>query len=394
MGTLKIRYLETRTLADGAEAFYWKNRHARLAGLDGNEALGSDPVKAAARATELNALWDAVKAGKQPPEPPPATDTVGWLIREIRDSDTHKQHLTEIETSTANELNWAWDIILASPVAATPIAAVTGEGAELFHLKLRQSGKYSVDQAHRIMKWFKYLMGRAKWKGLLTASPLLGQKFERAPARHVYWDEEEVTAIVAKAIEMGRRSIGLASQAAFDTGQRELDVLSFLWRAPPNENKPGSFRYPTWDRGDILLRQRKTSAVVRVPALPELRQLIEKTPQDGIYMILSETTHRPYKIHNFGHLFREICDAAGIPEKRFADFRRSACLRLARAGCDVLTIGSVTGHSYETIEKILEVYLPRTTALARIAIEKVLEARARQKQAGEALPAEVQPAAT
>lgn len=385
MGTLKIRYLETRTLADGSEAYYWKNRHARDAGLE-NEALGNDPAVAATRATELNALWDAVRAGKQPSTAPAPTGTVGWLIREIRASDTHKQRNAEIDPTTVAETDWAWDIILKSPISSTLLTAVNGEGAELFHLKLRQSGKYNVDQAHRIMKWFKYLMGRAKWKGLLPASPLLGQKFERAPARHVYWDEEEVTAIVAKATEMGRRSIGLASQAAFDTGQREMDVLSFLWKPPANELQPGTFRFPTWDRGDILLKQRKTGAVVRVPALPELRKLIELTPQDGIYMILSETTRRPYKIHNFGHLFREICDAAGIPEKRFADFRRSACLRLARAGCDVLTIGSVTGHSYETIEKILEVYLPRTTALARIAIEKVLEARARQKQAGLSAP--------
>lgn len=385
MGTLKIRYLETRILADGSVAYYWKNRHARGAGLDGNEALGSDPMKAATRATELNALWDAVKAGKQPPEPIEAEGTVGWLIREIRKSDAHQERAAQIDPTTVRETDWAWDIILNSPIAKLALTAVTGELAEAFHRALRKNDRYNVDQAHRIMKWFKYLMSRAQWKGHVAVSPTKGQKFERAPSRQIFWEEDEVKAIVAKAIERGRRSIGLASQAAFDTGQREGDVLQFLWRAPENELKPGTFRFPTWDRGDILLKQSKTGAVVRVPALPELRQLIELTPQNGIFMILSETTLRPYKMHNFAHLFRECCDAAGIVEKRFADFRRSAVMRLALAGCDVPLIGSVTGHSYETIEKILEVYLPRTTALARMAIEKVLEARARQKQA--ALPA-------
>jgi hypothetical protein len=38
-------------------------------------------------------------------------------------------------------------------------------------------------------------------------------------------------------------------------------------------------------------------------------------------------------------------------------------------------IASVTGHSYKRCEEILETYLPRTTELARLAIEQVLQAR-------------------
>jgi len=40
-------------------------------------------------------------------------------------------------------------------------------------------------------------------------------------------------------------------------------------------------------------------------------------------------------------------------------------------------IASITGHSYARCEEILEVYLPRSTELARLAIEHVLQARAK-----------------
>jgi hypothetical protein len=40
-------------------------------------------------------------------------------------------------------------------------------------------------------------------------------------------------------------------------------------------------------------------------------------------------------------------------------------------------IASITGHSCKHREEILEVYLPRSTELARLAIERVLQARSK-----------------
>jgi hypothetical protein len=47
------------------------------------------------------------------------------------------------------------------------------------------------------------------------------------------------------------------------------------------------------------------------------------------------------------------------------------------AGRTIPMIASITGHSYARCEEILEVYLPRSTDLARLAIEHVLQARAK-----------------
>jgi hypothetical protein len=52
---------------------------------------------------------------------------------------------------------------------------------------------------------------------------------------------------------------------------------------------------------------------------------------------------------------------------------------LAEAGCTELEIASITGHSYAQVHRILEVYLPRTRALADAAIMK-LERHTRRLQ--------------
>ncbi len=88
-------------------------------------------------------------------------------------------------------------------------------------------------------------------------------------------------------------------------------------------------------------------------------------------------TRRPYQQFNFVHRVAEVIDRAGLAGKRYGDLRRSAVVRLAMAGCTIPMIASITGHSYSRCEEILEVYLPRSTELARIAIERVLTARAK-----------------
>jgi hypothetical protein len=55
LGEIKIRYLETRRLADGSTAYYYHPpKPARNAGIALPEVLGKDPVAAAAKAEEQN----------------------------------------------------------------------------------------------------------------------------------------------------------------------------------------------------------------------------------------------------------------------------------------------------------------------------------------------------
>ena len=67
-------------------------------------------------------------------------------------------------------------------------------------------------------------------------------------------------------------------------------------------------------------------------------------------------------------MFKEIFDDAGIEGLQPRDLRRTACVRLAEAGCNDIQIAAISGHSIERTRNILEVYVPRTKVMATAAI--------------------------
>lgn len=80
----------------------------------------------------------------------------------------------------------------------------------------------------------------------------------------------------------------------------------------------------------------------------------------------------------FNEHFRRIAERAGI-DAQARDLRRTAMLRMAEAGATVPQIASVSGHSIDATQRILETYLPRNRALAEIAITALAEYKQRPK---------------
>lgn len=377
MGRLKVRYLETRKLKNGIVGYVWNNRHAAKSGLV-REWLGTDLAAAIARAESLNALWDEIRT-KSDTKPGPRPGTVQWMVDFIERGIDHLEKPKKLQ----KEIGLAFRYLEKSPLASRPIADITGSDIKLFHKKVMDAR--GVAYAQRIMKWLRFLLNEAVWEKKIASSPMEGMRVRRPAARQVVWFEDEVAAVIAQAERDGRPSLGLAFRLAYDLGQRQGDVLAMTREQYVN--------------GEMLVRQGKTGAVVRVPAMPELVRalaaadarlpcLLAETSgaaADAVHpatraplrWVLSETTRQPYKQFNFIHLAADLIEAAGFKGKTFQDLRRSAVYRLALAGCTIPMISSITGHSYSRCEQILEVYLPRTTEMARLAVERVLAARGR-----------------
>ena len=359
MASLKVRYLETRRLKDGTITYVWNNRHARKAGLE-SEVLGPDKAAAITRAEELNALWDQVRT-KSDAKPGPAKGTVAWMAAEIERSDEHR----EKPAKTQKEIEAAFEYLRGTPLGKFRMAELTGKDVRQFHRKVND-GK-GVAFAQRIMKWLRFLLNEAVRDRQINASPMHRMRIERPPPRQEYWTQEEVEVWIAHCAAEGRPSIALAVRIAYDLGQRQGDVLRF--------------QRSRYEEGEAIVQQGKTSAIVRIPALPELRAALDAAPKTSTYFVVSEETRRPYKQDNFKHLCTKLIRGAGFTGKTFQDLRRSAVVRLAMAGCTIPEIASITGHSLARVEQILQTYLPRTTGLARQAIERVLEQRRRMAEA-------------
>ncbi|MDF3073003.1 MAG: putative phage integrase family protein [Alphaproteobacteria bacterium] len=115
-----------------------------------------------------------------------------------------------------------------------------------------------------------------------------------------------------------------------------------------------------------------------MPAVVDLLEELAQTPRAAATIVISEATGLPYREDHFRHQFARLRRLAGLPnETQFRDLRRTAVVRLAEAGCTVPEISAISGHTIERTAQILEVYLPRTGAVAANAIAKLEEYRNR-----------------
>lgn len=358
MMQLDVRYLEKRTV-HGKPGFVWYNRHAKRFGMKATW-LGFDPVTAAQRADELNRRYDAARKGQNTF----ARGSLGWMLREIENSDEHKDRPDKVR----NEVENAFKRLRDTPLITEQMKDITGKHCKVLAKKLAPA--LGVSKTHRTMKWMRYAFSQAKEAGEIAMNPLEGVRIKKPSARQVVLWDDEVEDLIAYFRLQDRFSLALATRFAFDTSQRSDDLITLSWTR--------------WNNGDMRVKQAKTGATVLVPALPELRAMVAEIDRDKVsstQIIINEATGRPYTDSNFSHLVNDACRTLGFKDpdtgqnKVFRDLRRSAVVRLALAGCTIPMISAITGHSYAHCEQILETYLPRTTEMARLAIQRLLDSR-------------------
>ena len=74
---------------------------------------------------------------------------------------------------------------------------------------------------------------------------------------------------------------------------------------------------------------------------------------------------------SFSSVFVRARDSAGIVDRTFHDLRRTAVTEMFIAGCSVGEIATITGHSLNTVQQILDKhYFHRDLALAESAMRK------------------------
>lgn len=170
----------------------------------------------------------------------------------------------------------------------------------------------------------------------------------------------------------------------------------YAWKGGPRlEGKPGSPQFhssyctataartlvPPDQLVSVLEQYRRSSEfLVRIPVgqvlqedLINLRQ--GRAAKNENYLsepILLNSNGQPWTESGFRASWRKACIAAGITDLTFHDLRGTAVTRLARAGCTVPEIATITGHSLRDVGAILDGhYLHRDEALAKNAIRKL-----------------------
>lgn len=229
-----------------------------------------------------------------------------------------------------------------------------------------------------------------RWR--LPRNPRLEMSFEAPGGRVVLVTIEEFQALVAAADAMGRPSIGDAMYLGLFTGQRQTDRLN-MRNASTVEGRHAFRQSKTKQLVDIKeapqLTARLIQARARVAAIKLRLGLKDMPPQ----IVINEENGQPYASKTYGNWFAKVRDLAiaGSAElglapcpslafvneagdqdyKHDQDLRDTCVMLLDRAGCDLLTICDITGHSYASAQTIVKHYRARNAARADTGIDRL-----------------------
>ena len=250
-----------------------------------------------------------------------------------------------------------------------PIAALNEPGVRQEFLNWREnvarsSGKREADYR---LSAISALLTWAVDRGKIAANHLRGfRRLYHVDRSEIIWLPEHIKAFMKVApVDMQRALI-----LALHTGQREGDLLRLPWSA--------------YDGTTIRLRQGKSrrgqrqGRLVEVRCTSALRQMLDGMERVSP-LILTTKTGRAFKKRHFLQCWSRAMAKARLDSVRFPnmdapaklhfhDLRGTTVTLLSESGSTPQQIATITGHTLQTVNQILERYLARTEGLAEQAI--------------------------
>jgi hypothetical protein len=207
---------------------------------------------------------------------------------------------------------------------------------------------------------------RLEW---IEKNPAANIKMAAPRSRVTIWEPADVEFYAFAAAALGQPGLAALLLTEWEIGQRLTDVRLFRWT---NDWKAGK-KAPEYDAAQGVFRfwQDKTDAYVTIPISARLRAVLRACESDdSFYLFRDAATGRPFPEQRLGHLFADLCERAIVAAPETARklqvraLRHSCVVQMARAGCTVPEIASITGHKIGSVEQILSTYLPRDNEVA------------------------------
>lgn len=217
-------------------------------------------------------------------------------------------------------------------------------------------------QKFHVRKVLRLVMAEAVKEGWRVDNPVDAIKVSMPKSSVEIWEQEDVDAHMWAAVMGGQPWVAAAILTEWEIGQRLTDLILFR-RGAEYMAQEGVFRF--W--------QSKTNSWLTIPVSGRLRGILAACEVEGsMYLFHDGGTGRPFRdVDRLSHVFEEIRERVqGRRHLVFRALRHSCVVQLARAGCTVPEIASITGHSISSVEKILSVYLPRDNKVAWNAQQK------------------------
>ncbi|MBS7545654.1 tyrosine-type recombinase/integrase [Ancylobacter oerskovii] len=330
-----------------------------------------------------------------PPLRRPDVYTIGQLMQEWQDPTKNpkwgseeiikgKRRIKPLAASTKvfyRHMTRVVEIFDEGRIWAAPTTELTARAARGIYERLCEDRGVA-------MSWGAMAALSAAWtwgaaKGKVGPSPMSKLGIEKPSARLRVGSVEEMRTLIAAADALGLPEIGDAIVMGLLTGQRQSDRLLLI----DGRDLDGRLRF----------LQKKTGAVVLVPASPQLVERLKGARQRRAAstiqhpeLIIDEQRGRPFAGNAGSKLyrdaFREVRAAAvagiqdgeawkvapcpSLEDFRDQDLRDTAVTWLGLAGATIPEIMSLTGHSQTSATQILQHYLGRHPEMAATAVDK------------------------
>jgi integrase len=202
------------------------------------------------------------------------------------------------------------------------------------HIKEMLKNKSTPTVARGFLKAVRALMAYCiEEEEIIEDDPTAGIKAPRIESDGFYsWNEDDIAAFEKQ------HPIGTRARKAFAlliyTLQRRSDIV----RLGPQHIRNGGFQ----------LRQQKTGTLLSIPVHPELKRILEVTPNEHL-TFLTTRAGKPFSPAGFTNWFHKMCEeavkGAGLTKGASAHgLRKAGCRRLAEAGCSEKQIAALSGH--------------------------------------------------
>jgi hypothetical protein len=406
---IDVRYIVSKPGKDGATRYFWQPAKAlrdlgwraeRLLNPSGKPC--ENELEAAAAAKILNDQLDAWRRGEVAAPELAVASKPGSMSAVIQSYRASPRFLTK-KTTTRRGYEQCLAVIEAW-AGDMPVRAITAGLVEKFYFSMQPR---IPAKANAVIRVLRIVLEHARRLDLITVNPASKPGLIGTEPRLRIWTLAEVDHMVATADRLGKFSLADAILIAYDSGQRESDVLHM-----------SKIRY---QGGRLKVRQRKTGALIDVPLTPRLQarmvqiyarhEAMNRDHRDAAIelrakrghngppelvddldlptLVICESTLRPYKPDHFRHEIAatRAVAAATMPSQIdawFMDLRDTAVTRLAEAGCTVPEIASITGHTEESVYKILKHYLALNADMATHAIAKLVAYEDEKRKLAEA----------
>ena len=311
MGSFKVRYVVFK-----AGAYYFvPSKKMRQAGIV-PAPLGKDFAKAIEQAVPWLEMWDAIKRGEKSND----HGTIKWLVGKFERSDWY--------LSLGDRTKENADLHLARITEGLGrywVHTFRRAHCRAFHDKLvATKGRNAANDG---IKWLRRLLNYGIEIEVAVWNPAANMNIRQAAPRRERWTPEEIEAFKAKAIELRYPLWALAVQLAYDTSQRQADILAVMWSA--------------FDGEGLSFRQEKTGIDVWVPLSAESLRMLSAITRRSLFIIPAERGQQLNR-HYFGRIFREIRAQTDMrPDRQFKDLRRTAASEIHAGGGN---IEPITGH--------------------------------------------------